>query len=64
MVEEQYLCGCGVLLRCYNLPVANTVPLFLFVFQEAMDASPESQSYYSLNNFRYILDFISNLLGE
>ncbi|EDL01251.1 secretoglobin, family 2B, member 19 precursor [Mus musculus] len=31
---------------------------------EAMVASPECRSYYSLNNFRSILDFISNLLGE
>ncbi|XP_036009149.1 secretoglobin, family 2B, member 19 isoform X2 [Mus musculus] len=32
--------------------------------KEAMVASPECRSYYSLNNFRSILDFISNLLGE
>ncbi|XP_036009522.1 secretoglobin family 2B member 20 isoform X2 [Mus musculus] len=38
--------------------------IFNATAEEAMDASPESQSYYSLNNFRSILDFISNLLGE
>ncbi|XP_036009257.1 secretoglobin, family 2B, member 12 isoform X1 [Mus musculus] len=32
--------------------------------KEAMVASPECRSYYSLDNFRSILDFISNLLGE
>ncbi|NP_001297586.1 secretoglobin, family 2B, member 11 precursor [Mus musculus] len=31
---------------------------------EAMVASPECRSYHSLNNFRSILEFISNLLGE
>ncbi|XP_006540561.1 secretoglobin, family 2B, member 18 isoform X1 [Mus musculus] len=32
--------------------------------KEAMVASPECRSYHSFNNFRSILDFISNLLGE
>ena len=56
--------GCGALLRSYTLPVANTVPLCLFVFQEAMVASPEWRSYYGLDNVRSILDYIFKLLGE
>jgi hypothetical protein len=59
-----FLGGWGALLRSYTLPVANTVPLCLFVFQEAMVASPECLSYYGLDNIRSILDYISKLLGE
>ena len=56
--------GCGVLLTCYTLPVANTVPLCIFVFQEAMVSSQESQSNYEVDNISSILDYISRLLGE
>ena len=64
MRNNLFVGGWGALLRSYTLPVANTVPLCLFVFQEAMIASQESQSNYEVDNIRSILDYISRLLGE
>ena len=59
-----FLGGWGALLRSYTLAVANTVPLCIFVFQEAMVSSQESQSNYEVDNISSILDYISRLLGE
>ena len=64
MRSSFFVGGWGALLRSYTLPVANTVPLCIFVFQEAMVSSQESQSNYEVDNISSILDYISRLLGE
>ena len=56
--------GWGALLRSCTLPVANSVPLSLFVFQEAMDSSPECKAFYNSGSIRSILDLLSKLLEE
>jgi hypothetical protein len=56
--------GWGALLRSYTLPVANTVPLCLFFFQEAMVTSPEFRAYYGSDNIRSIIDLFEKLLEE
>ena len=56
--------GWEALLRSCTLLISNTVPLCLFVFQEAMDSSPECKAFYNSGSIRSILDLLSKLLEE
>ncbi|EDL01153.1 mCG1026793 [Mus musculus] len=54
----------NILLEPKIMVIFCVPPLAHATDAEAMVASPECRSYHSFNNFRSILDFISNLLGE
>ena len=56
--------GWEALLRSCSLPIANTVPFCLFVFQKAMNASPECQSHYRRGTVKSFLDYFFKLLGQ
>ena len=56
--------GWGALLRSCTLPIANTVPFCLFVFQEAMNASPECQSHYRRGTVKSYLDYLFKVFWQ
>jgi hypothetical protein len=56
--------GWGALLRSCTLLISNTVPLCLFVFQEAMDACPECQAHYRRDNVKSVLDYLFKVFRQ